>query len=238
MAAVALAGALLVAPGPAAVRYRLMGRSAVGAGATAGPGRARWLPVIAPAAIGGLIAVVVGGGPGVAAGVLGSGAVFAGCRWLLGGLRRDQKADPLRLAASWDLLAACLGAGLPVPAAVRAIAEELPAGPAEVLRHVARLLALGADPVQAWAPALKHADVAALARGARRTARSGTALAALSSALAAEVRAGVQEGAEARAQRAAVLIAGPLGLCFLPGFLCLGVLPVVVGLASRLVVTW
>jgi pilus assembly protein TadC len=238
MAAVALAGAMLVAPGPLAVRYRLLGRTVAGPEVTAGTRRAWWLPVIAAAAIGGLIAVVVGGVPGVTAGVLGSGAALATCRWLLGGERRARKTDPLRLAASWDLLAACLGAGLPVPAAVRAIAEELPAGPAEVLRHVARLLALGADPVQAWAPALKHPDVAALARGARRTARSGAALAALSSALAAEVRAAAQEGAEARAQRAAVLIAGPLGLCFLPGFLCLGVLPVVVGLATRLVVTW
>ena len=33
-------------------------------------------------------------------------------------------------------------------------------------------------------------------------------------------------------ERAAVLVAGPLGLCFLPAFVCLGVLPVVVGLAD------
>ena len=33
-------------------------------------------------------------------------------------------------------------------------------------------------------------------------------------------------------ERASVLVAGPLGLCFLPAFVCLGVLPVVVGLAD------
>jgi pilus assembly protein TadC len=38
--------------------------------------------------------------------------------------------------------------------------------------------------------------------------------------------------ATARAERAAVMVAGPLGLCFLPAFVCLGVLPVVVGLAD------
>jgi hypothetical protein len=36
----------------------------------------------------------------------------------------------------------------------------------------------------------------------------------------------------AAAQRASVLIAGPLGLCYLPAFLCLGIVPVVAGLAG------
>ncbi len=41
-------------------------------------------------------------------------------------------------------------------------------------------------------------------------------------------------GAPGGAERAGVLIAGPLGLCFLPAFLCLGIVPVVLGLAGRL----
>ena len=40
--------------------------------------------------------------------------------------------------------------------------------------------------------------------------------------------------AEATAQRAGVLITVPLGLCFLPAFFCLGIAPVVAGLASQL----
>jgi hypothetical protein len=31
-----------------------------------------------------------------------------------------------------------------------------------------------------------------------------------------------------------VLVAGPLGLCFLPAFLCLGIAPVIAGLVGRL----
>ena len=38
--------------------------------------------------------------------------------------------------------------------------------------------------------------------------------------------------AVAAAERAGVLIAGPLGLCFLPAFVCLGIVPVVAGLAG------
>ena len=38
--------------------------------------------------------------------------------------------------------------------------------------------------------------------------------------------------AGAAAQRASVLIAEPLRLCYLPMFLCLGIVPVVAGLAG------
>jgi pilus assembly protein TadC len=99
-------------------------------------------------------------------------------------------------------------------------------------------MALGADPVASWAPALADPDTAPLARAARRTARSGTALAGVAGELAEEVRSGARDHEEERAQQAAVLITGPLGLCFLPAFLCLGVLPVVMALASRLIPAW
>jgi pilus assembly protein TadC len=60
----------------------------------------------------------------------------------------------------------------------------------------------------------------------------------VATALAAEVRATAGDAAEAHAQRASVLITAPLGLCFLPAFLCLGVVPVVVGLAAQLATGW
>ncbi|MFI9008948.1 type II secretion system F family protein [Actinosynnema sp. NPDC053489] len=140
--------------------------------------------------------------------------------------------DPFAAAATWDLLAAALRAGLPVAGAVRAVLPGVPAGPAERLREVVDLLTLGADPVRAWATALTHPDTAPLARAARRTARSGAALAGAAADLAVEARTRVADQAEARAQRAAVLVAGPLALCFLPAFLCLGVVPVVIGIVG------
>jgi pilus assembly protein TadC len=57
-------------------------------------------------------------------------------------------------------------------------------------------------------------------------------------AAAVEVRATALDLVAARGQRAGVLITGPLGLCFLPAFLALGVVPVVIGLASGLAVAW
>jgi hypothetical protein len=159
-------------------------------------------------------------------------------RWLATVRLRRDTVDPLRLASCWDLLAACLHGGLPVPVAVQAVAAEVPAKAADALRRTAELLALGADPVAAWEPALAEPLTAELARGARRSTRSGAALAAVAENLATGVRAGADDLAEARAQRTAVAVTGPLGLCFLPAFLCVGVVPVVIGLAARLMASW
>jgi len=177
-----------------------------------------------------LTAVAVGGPGGAAAGAMAAVAVW----WFLRRARRPPRADPMTVAASWDLLAACLRAGLPVPTAVTAVAGELPTEASRALKESAELLALGADPNTAWAPATNCPDTAALARGARRAAQSGTALADLAAELAADVRANVVDAAEAKAQRASVLITAPLGLCFLPAFVCLGLVPVIAGLARQI----
>ncbi|SHX26181.1 Flp pilus assembly protein TadC [Mycobacteroides abscessus subsp. abscessus] len=50
--------------------------------------------------------------------------------------------------------------------------------------------------------------------------------------LAEQARADAGDAADAAAERANVLIAGPLGLCYLPAFVCLGIVPVVAGLAG------
>jgi pilus assembly protein TadC len=148
--------------------------------------------------------------------------------------RQGPRTDSPRLAATWDLLAASLRAGMPVPAAISAVVEDQVGPEAEALRTAAGLLSLGADPETAWSSARSCPGTAALARAAQRTARSGSALAEVADELASELRSLMTDRAEARAQRATVLIAGPLGLCFLPAFLCLGVVPVVLGLATRL----
>ena len=103
-----------------------------------------------------------------------------------------------------------------------------------MLRRAADLLALGAEPDTAWASPAEGADAAseALARLARRSAASGSALAQGVADLAEQSRQEATHAAAAAAERASVLIAGPLGLCFLPAFICLGIVPVVAGLAD------
>jgi len=196
------------------------------------------LPIALGAAVGLLVAVTVGGVIGVGAGAPGGIAAVLMARRAMRSGRAASPAEPTLLAGAWDLLAASLRAGLPVASAVRAVAGQLPGAEGSALRNVAELLALGAGPRAAWRPALGHPSVAGLATAAIRTARSGAAMADAIDDLAAGLRASAIDRAEARAQRAGVLITGPLGLCFLPAFFCLGVVPVVIGLADQLLNRW
>jgi pilus assembly protein TadC len=146
--------------------------------------------------------------------------------------------DPLAAASSLDVLAVCLASGMAVSSAAATAAPSAPPKLAAVLRRAADLLALGADPSVAWSisPDLPagsvDAQTDALLRLARRSASSGAALADGVAELADESRHDAAHAAAAAAERAGVLIAGPLGLCFLPAFVCLGIVPVVAGLAG------
>ncbi|KAA0085712.1 type II secretion system F family protein [Mycolicibacterium sp. P9-64] len=146
----------------------------------------------------------------------------------------DLSRDPLAVASSLDVFAACLTSGMAVATAAAATGPSAPDPLAGVLIRAADLLTLGADPVTAWSDPGRPADqrIAALLRLARRSASSGTALAQGVAELAEQSRLDAGDAAQAAAERASVLIAGPLGLCYLPAFLCLGIVPVVVGLAG------
>jgi pilus assembly protein TadC len=121
-----------------------------------------------------------------------------------------------------------------VSTAAAATAPSAPPELARILTRAADLLALGADPASAWSDATHHAggEAEALLRLARRSASSGAALAQGVAELATQARDGAADAARAAAERASVLIAGPLGLCYLPAFVCLGIVPVVAGLAG------
>lgn len=145
---------------------------------------------------------------------------------------------PLAVAATLDVFAVCLQAGMAVSTAAAATAPSAPPQLAAVLRRAADLLALGADPAVAWSIPPDHSagapgvNIDALLRLARRSASSGSALARGVAELADQSRQDAAHAATAAAERAGVLIAGPLGLCFLPAFVCLGIVPVVAGLAG------
>jgi pilus assembly protein TadC len=147
---------------------------------------------------------------------------------------RRPRSDPFAVASAFDVLAVCLSAGMAVSAAAAATATCAPLRLGALLRRAADLLAMGADPDAAWQT--REGDepdgCEALSRLARRSASSGSALAQGIAELAEQSRQNARHTAAAAAERAGVLIAGPLGLCFLPAFICLGIVPVVAGLAG------
>jgi Flp pilus assembly protein TadB len=231
-----LAAALVVAPGPGRAALTRLHRLTASEATRADPRDREF----APFALGGLVGLAAAlaiGGPAGALAAAPLGLVVAGAARHVLAKRPSPPPDALRLAGGWDLLAACLRSGLPVPLAVRVVAEQLPRVVAQELRTIADRVALGADPQAAW-QVPEGSALHAFARAARRSAHSGAALAAVAADAAREIRAGGVERAAARAQRAGVLITGPLGLCFLPAFLALGVAPVVLGLATAVAARW
>ncbi|GAA4658802.1 type II secretion system F family protein [Gordonia humi] len=151
-------------------------------------------------------------------------------RWLGAG---EAAPDPFDVAAAYDLFAVCLRAGLPVSAAAEVTAARAPDTIAGPLERAADLLALGADAEIAWAGgATVDPLFAELATLARRASRAGASLADGVADLAVATRRRAADRAVEAAEKAGVKVSGPLGLCFLPAFVCLGIVPVVIGLAS------
>jgi Flp pilus assembly protein TadB len=200
------------------------------------PLRASWI-VVGAAAAGSLGWAIAGAPVGVALAAVAAAAGAAAVRRLKGrdGPAQEQESE---LAAGWELLAVCLEAGLPVAAAVSAAAEVLDGAVGRRFRWIAGLLELGSDQATAWLAVEHEPALATFARAAGRSAGTGAALSQVARAEATRIRAGLLDSAQARAQRAGVLITGPLGLCFLPAFLVLGIAPVVVGLAGEALAQW
>jgi len=139
------------------------------------------------------------------------------------------------LALALDLTAAGLRSGRPLSAALGHAARAVAAPMADVLARAAALDRLGAPADEVWSGLPGDGPLGELARVATRSAASGLKLAAGLERLAADLRAERAAAAAVSAHRAAVWAVAPLAACFLPSFLCLGVIPVVVGVARQVV---
>jgi pilus assembly protein TadC len=155
-------------------------------------------------------------------------------------LRSPRSAADGGLALVLDLTAAGLRSGQPLAAAL-ALAARAAVRPTDaLLTRVAALDRLGAGAEQAWSELPRDGPLGELARVAIRSADSGLKLAAGFERLAVELRTERATAAMVRAQRAAVAGVAPLAACFLPSFACLGVIPVIAGVAGQVsgVVPW
>lgn len=137
------------------------------------------------------------------------------------------------LALVLDLAAAGLRSGRPLAAALARAAPAATAPVASLLGRVAALDSMGAGPDEAWSGLPRDGPLGEVAHTAQRSAASGLKLAAGFERLAADLRAERGAAAAARAHRAGVLAVAPLTACFLPSFLCLGVIPVVIGIGRE-----
>ncbi|MDH6624317.1 Flp pilus assembly protein TadB [Streptomyces sp. LBL] len=204
----------------------------------------RWLPATGMACAAWLL---VGGVVGAVAGlVVGAGLWWwrrrqvsgtvagAGTRLVVAGTGPDAdiRAAARQLPLAADLLAACIAAGAGPVIAAQAVGEALGGPVGEVLGRGAAEVRLGGEPGEAWRRLAGMPGAGALARLLERADVSGLPAAAPVARLAADARADWTRTATARARRAGVLVTAPVGLCFLPAFITVGVLPVVIGLAG------
>ncbi|MER7480400.1 type II secretion system F family protein [Streptomyces sp. NPDC126510] len=180
--------------------------------------------------------VLIGGLAGAAVGLAGAVGVW---RWRLsreaadadpGALDLAEAARQLPLAA--DLLAACIAAGAGPVIAAQAVGEALGGPVGDALARGAAEVRLGGEPGSAWRRLGAVPGAEGLARLLERADVSGQPAAVPVARLAAEARADWGRAATARARRAGVTVSAPVGLCFLPAFIAVGVLPVVIGLAG------
>ncbi|MFH9088545.1 type II secretion system F family protein [Streptomyces sp. NPDC017673] len=179
--------------------------------------------------------VLVGGVVGAVLG-LGVGAVL--WRWqgrqAVAGQQEvvDTAGAARQLPLAADLLAACIAAGAGPVIAAQAVGEALGGPVGQALARGAAEVRLGGEPADVWRNLAALPGAGALARLLERADESGLPAAGPVARLASDARAEWARTATVRARRAGVLISAPVGLCFLPAFIAVGVLPVVIGLAG------
>lgn len=183
----------------------------------------RWAPWLAAVAcyalLGGPIGALVGGL-----------ACAALRRWLPRLVQRPRRQPPPSMPLCLDLLANGLRAGASVGGVVDAVAAVLGDEAGEAMQTVSGRLRLGMPPDDAWgAPGWGH-PWPEVVRDVVRASDAGTALATTLTRHAGTLRAARRSAAEAAVRRAAVLSVLPVGLCFLPAFVLLAVVPVAGGL--------
>lgn len=137
--------------------------------------------------------------------------------------------DVRSVAACLDLLALALASGVPLVAAIEAVADDAGELVARHLRQVAAAMRWGVDEVRAWdgLPQVWKPAAAALALAATAGVPPGVLL----QRAAQDIRLQERQRLDEAIGRVSVLIVVPLGLCFLPAFALLTVVPVVMTIA-------
>lgn len=189
------------------------------------------------------VGVLTGSVLGALTGLLGLGLAFAGRRWTAAlvhraevesaasnGAEQTSNMPPVDTALVLELLAAQLRVGLAPLAALGTLAEALNS---RALHTVCQRLQMGSNWGSAWSGSaagtfgeLRDALAPAYTGGAPSTA--------LLLSLADAHRLSERRAAERAAGKLSVALVVPLGLCSLPAFICLGIVPILISLLPTL----
>lgn len=161
--------------------------------------------------------------------------------------RRQGEAAARLCPAAADLLAACLASGadplraaevvaycLRPPGRPTTLGDHAAAELADRFQEVAHLLRLGGNPVSTWRVVAAEPGLRPVAEALGRAGLTGAPPVAGIRACATDLRKERHAASTAAARRAGVRGVAPLAGCFLPAFVLIGVIPMVLGLAHRL----
>ncbi|WP_104060520.1 type II secretion system F family protein [Arthrobacter sp. 4R501] len=130
-----------------------------------------------------------------------------------------------------ELVAAMLDAGSGIGRSLELVAASASADYSKALRPVVSALAIGADWETAWRSSeVRLPEILELRDALGFAALTGAPSSAILYAQAARLRRERFRAAEKRAASLGVKLVIPLGLCSLPAFICLGVVPVLLAL--------
>jgi len=165
-----------------------------------------------------------------------AGAVWIGLgRLEPGSVRRRRLATLRELPQGLDLIQACLRSGQPLRQAVDTVARAMGPPLEEILGAVTHAVSVGMSDSQAWQVLQDDPIVGAVARDVVRSATWGTTTSDVLAQHSADLRRSVKAESLAGAKAVGVRSVLPLGLCYLPAFVLIGVVPVIAaGLAGFL----
>jgi len=133
-----------------------------------------------------------------------------------------------------DLLAVTLASGASPSSALTAVADAVEGPVAAELRAAEHGLRLGRDPARVWRELSRRPGMAVLGRAMARAVETGSSVSDALHRLAEDLHASARLEGERKARSVGVRAAAPLGLCLLPAFVLLGVVPLVASTVSAL----
>lgn len=232
-ALLAAAAAAMLTPTGGSRRLSSLPSTVPGGDPVGGAPESRWWasPVLAALIAGATVLLLIGPPTGIVFAVVAGGVAH---RWVAGAelaadrRRRERLEQDLPLAV--DLLVACLSAGRPPASALYVVASAVRGPVADELRAVTARLEMGADALTVWRRLGQDPVLGPLGRSFARATRSGSSVTSALSRCADDLRRRRRGVAQARARSVGVKAAGPLGVCFLPAFMVVGILPTIVSL--------
>lgn len=141
--------------------------------------------------------------------------------------------EEVDVAVLLDLLAAALAVGSPIPQALSAVGGAVSGQRGDALRRISAQLALGADWEQAWNTASPGSSLQMVKSSLAPAWMSGAPVAPILEHAKKRVRAQRSARDREAAKKLSVRLIIPVAVCYLPAFVVLGLIPVLLALIGQ-----